>query len=86
MRQFIIDGGNPYELRMNDLGTTFGYELELLGKWVGRRYQIPFSPKRNSRINRNAAISMSYDPNCPVCNELLASGSWVAHQHDNPIA
>jgi murein DD-endopeptidase MepM/ murein hydrolase activator NlpD len=86
MRQFIIDGGNPYELILNDTGTSFGYELELLGKWVGRRYQIPFSKKRNARINRNSAISMSYDPNCPVCNELLASGSWVAHRHDNPIA
>jgi hypothetical protein len=87
MRQYIIDGGDPFKLRMNDTGTTFGYELQLLGKWAGRRYNIPHSGGVNSnyRISRNKAVSFDYHPHCSVCNELLLSGSWVHHQHDNTI-
>lgn len=85
MRQFIIDGGNPYELRMNDLGTTFGKELELLGKWVGRKYSVPSAGRINSndRISRNKAVDNKYYAPCSICESLQESGSWVPHIHDN---
>jgi murein DD-endopeptidase MepM/ murein hydrolase activator NlpD len=85
MRQYIIDGGNPFKLRMNDLGTTFGYELGLLGKWAGRKYSIPGAGATNSfeRQSRNKAIEENYLSNCPICDALRQSGSFVPHQHEN---
>jgi murein DD-endopeptidase MepM/ murein hydrolase activator NlpD len=85
MRQYIIDGGNPFKMRMNDLGTTFGYELGLLGKWVGRKYSIPGAGPTNSfeRQSRNKAIEDNYLSNCPICEALRQSRSWAPHQHEN---
>jgi len=85
MRQYIIDGGDPFKLKMNDLGTTFGYELTLLGKWAGRKYSIPGAGSTNSfeRQSRNKAIEENFVSNCPICEALRQSGSFVPHQHEN---
>lgn len=85
MRQYIIDGGNPFSLTMNDLKTTYGYELGLLGKWAGRKYAIPQAGRSNSneRASRTKAISTKYFPTCSICDSLEQSGSWVEHIHDN---
>ena len=85
MRQYIIDGGNPHTLMLNDLKTSYGYELGLLGKWVGRKYSVPTAGRVNSnaRASRNKAIATEYVPVCSICDSLERSGSWVPHQHDN---
>lgn len=58
---------------------TYAQELELLGKWAGRRYEIPGG---QSRRDRNKAVDNKLHSSCQLCQSLQASGSpIVPHQH-----
>lgn len=78
-RQALADPVGFTRKRMNDTGKTWGDELQLLGKWAGRRYQIP----GNNRRARNQAISTEEHASCTLCQQMVLSNSGILpHSHD----
>lgn len=59
-------------------GTSLTYmdELELLGKWVGRRYDF------SNRSSRNRAVGEEHNAYCPVCSKMQESAAFVPHVHE----
>lgn len=58
-------------------GLKFIDELKLLGKHVGRHYQLPGL----SRQTRASAPSDTFVASCPLCNQLAQSDAFVPHVH-----
>jgi hypothetical protein len=52
-------------------------ELKLLGKHVGRQYELPGI----TRSQKNRAVSNSFNSGCALCNQLAASESFAPHIH-----
>lgn len=57
-------------------GLTYKDELQMLGKWAGRRYALP-----GDRSRRSKAISEEESSHCSTCAQLAASNTFAAHQH-----
>lgn len=80
----LADPVGTLDMDLRDPGTksSWRYELNLLGKWAGRKYDLP-GGSSNPRAKRSAAISNMELGSCPTCQSLVASGSYLAHQHDD---
>ena len=81
--QMNADPYGALDKKMGYSGKTWRQELELLGKWVGRKYNIP---GRNVRSSRNGALAEEHIASCSICNELAMAGTWLVHRHDQGIA
>ena len=85
MRNRVLnDPVGTLDMDLHDPGTrtNWRYELNLLGKWAGRKYDLPGGAS-NPRARRSAAISDMVIGSCPTCQSLERSGSYVPHQHDD---
>jgi murein DD-endopeptidase MepM/ murein hydrolase activator NlpD len=73
-RQDILNGRKDTSLRLNDSGKTYADELRMLGRDVGREYDIP-GGSRSGRSKRNSAVRSNIHSN--LQQHLQASGTDI---------
>lgn len=75
-RNRILETGNYSVKSFPGTSLTYMDELELLGKWVGRRYDF------GRRSSRNQAVSESTSAFCSICAKMEESGAFAPHVHE----
>ena len=78
MRNQLWDTGDLSVPSFPGTKLTFADELKLLGKWVGRRYDMGDGSGRSAR---NQGLSSTILPDCKMCQQLALSDSFVQHRH-----